>query len=76
MTSKLGKTYEQDGIFRVLTLDGGGAKGFYTLGAVSYTHLDVYKRQLIASPSPSYLQWLYLVFLPPPTALQTLLLGH
>lgn len=27
-------TYEPDGIYRILTLDGGGAKGFYTLGAL------------------------------------------
>ena len=30
------------------------AKGFITIGAVSYTHLDVYKRQ--AQPSPSAVQ--------------------
>lgn len=48
MTSNLGKTYEQDGIFRVLTLDGGGAKGFYTLGVLkeieSMLECRLYKR--------------------------------
>jgi len=28
------KTYKKDGVYRVLTLDGGGAKGFYTLGVL------------------------------------------
>lgn len=32
--ANLEKEYEADGIFRVLTLDGGGAKGFYTLGVL------------------------------------------
>jgi predicted acylesterase/phospholipase RssA len=30
----LGKEYHQDGICRILSLDGGGAKGFYTLGVL------------------------------------------
>jgi predicted acylesterase/phospholipase RssA len=30
----LTRTYEPDGICRVLALDGGGAKGFYTLGVL------------------------------------------
>lgn len=30
----LTKEYEPDGLFRILTLDGGGAKGFYTLGVL------------------------------------------
>jgi patatin-like phospholipase/acyl hydrolase len=30
----LTKEYESDGIYRILTLDGGGAKGFYTLGVL------------------------------------------
>jgi predicted patatin/cPLA2 family phospholipase len=30
----LARTYEPDGICRVLALDGGGAKGFYTLGVL------------------------------------------
>lgn len=34
MTSNLSKQYESDGICRVLSLDGGGAKGFYTLGVL------------------------------------------
>jgi predicted patatin/cPLA2 family phospholipase len=29
---KLTGTYERDGLFRILSLDGGGAKGVYTLG--------------------------------------------
>lgn len=28
------KEYEKDGLYRILTLDGGGAKGFYTLGVL------------------------------------------
>lgn len=30
----LGKEYEPDGLYRILSLDGGGAKGFYTLGVL------------------------------------------
>ncbi len=30
----LSQEYEQDGLYRILTLDGGGAKGFYTLGVL------------------------------------------
>jgi predicted acylesterase/phospholipase RssA len=30
----LEKEYRKDGLFRVLSLDGGGAKGFYTLGVL------------------------------------------
>lgn len=30
----LTKEYESDGLYRILTLDGGGAKGFYTLGVL------------------------------------------
>lgn len=30
----LSQEYEKDGLYRILTLDGGGAKGFYTLGAL------------------------------------------
>lgn len=26
--------YRKDGLFRILSLDGGGAKGFYTLGVL------------------------------------------
>src|SRR5579871_2274855 len=32
--AKLGREYQPDGICRVLALDGGGAKGFYTLGVL------------------------------------------
>lgn len=32
--SKLTADYAQDGICRILSLDGGGAKGFYTLGVL------------------------------------------
>jgi uncharacterized protein len=32
--TSLAHTYEPDGICRVLSLDGGGAKGFYTLGVL------------------------------------------
>lgn len=32
--SKLTSEYESDGICRILSLDGGGAKGFYTLGVL------------------------------------------
>ncbi len=32
--SSLTRSYEPDGICRVLALDGGGAKGFYTLGVL------------------------------------------
>ena len=32
--SSLTREYQPDGIFRVLALDGGGAKGFYTLGVL------------------------------------------
>jgi uncharacterized protein len=28
------KEYEKDGLYRILALDGGGAKGFYTLGVL------------------------------------------
>lgn len=31
---ELGTRYESDGLFRILSLDGGGAKGFYTLGVL------------------------------------------
>jgi predicted acylesterase/phospholipase RssA len=31
---KLGGQYESDGLCRILSLDGGGAKGFYTLGVL------------------------------------------
>jgi patatin-like phospholipase/acyl hydrolase len=30
----LTKEYAKDGLYRILTLDGGGAKGFYTLGVL------------------------------------------
>jgi predicted acylesterase/phospholipase RssA len=30
----LTREYEKDGLYRILALDGGGAKGFYTLGAL------------------------------------------
>jgi uncharacterized protein len=30
----LTQEYEKDGLYRILTLDGGGAKGFYTLGVL------------------------------------------
>lgn len=30
----LNREYASDGVYRVLTLDGGGAKGFYTLGVL------------------------------------------
>lgn len=33
-TKALLKEYPPDGLFRILTLDGGGAKGFYTLGVL------------------------------------------
>ena len=33
-----------------VTIDGGGGKGSHGPDAVSYTHLDVYKRQAISSP--------------------------
>lgn len=33
-SSQLGANYDQDGICRILSLDGGGAKGFYTLGVL------------------------------------------
>lgn len=32
--SSLTAKYERDGIYRILSLDGGGAKGFYTLGVL------------------------------------------
>ncbi|MDH4212277.1 MAG: patatin-like phospholipase family protein, partial [candidate division WOR-3 bacterium] len=32
--STLTAEYEQDGLCRILALDGGGAKGFYTLGVL------------------------------------------
>jgi predicted acylesterase/phospholipase RssA len=32
--SKLSTEYDQDGLYRILSLDGGGAKGFYTLGVL------------------------------------------
>lgn len=32
--SSLTAEYEPDGLFRILALDGGGAKGFYTLGVL------------------------------------------
>lgn len=31
---KLLGTYQKDGLFRILSLDGGGAKGFYSLGVL------------------------------------------
>lgn len=34
LPSTLTHEYEQDGVCRVLSLDGGGAKGFYTLGVL------------------------------------------
>lgn len=34
MTSALTTEYKSDGICRILALDGGGAKGFYTLGVL------------------------------------------
>lgn len=33
-TRTLAGEYRKDGLFRILSLDGGGAKGFYTLGAL------------------------------------------
>src|SRR5262245_55601723 len=30
----LEREYHKDGLFRILSLDGGGAKGFYTLGVL------------------------------------------
>lgn len=33
-SSALATDYAPDGLFRILTLDGGGAKGFYTLGVL------------------------------------------
>ncbi|HET6879193.1 MAG TPA: patatin-like phospholipase family protein [Pirellulales bacterium] len=33
-TRTLTGEYRKDGLFRILSLDGGGAKGFYTLGAL------------------------------------------
>lgn len=45
--AKLAKL-ENDGIFRILTLDGGGAKGFYTLGVLyeieAMLGCELYKR--------------------------------
>ena len=32
--SVLSTTYQNDGLCRILSLDGGGAKGFYTLGVL------------------------------------------
>ena len=32
--SSLNEEYESDGLCRILALDGGGAKGFYTLGVL------------------------------------------
>lgn len=32
--SPMGKTYPNDDVYRILSLDGGGAKGFYTLGVL------------------------------------------
>ncbi len=32
--SELTALYQNDGLFRILSLDGGGAKGFYTLGVL------------------------------------------
>jgi len=34
MSSTLTAEYQSDGICRILALDGGGAKGFYTLGVL------------------------------------------
>ncbi|MGD0820903.1 MAG: patatin-like phospholipase family protein [Desulfomonilia bacterium] len=34
LTTGLTAEYQRDGIFRILALDGGGAKGFYTLGVL------------------------------------------
>lgn len=34
-TSRLTTEYAKDGLFRILSLDGGGAKGFYSLGVLS-----------------------------------------
>lgn len=33
-TKTLAGEYRKDGLYRILSLDGGGAKGFYTLGAL------------------------------------------
>jgi len=33
--SELAAEYPSDGLFRILSLDGGGAKGFYTLGVLA-----------------------------------------
>ena len=32
--SQLSTEYKNDGLYRILALDGGGAKGFYTLGVL------------------------------------------
>ena len=32
--SQLSTEYKNDGLCRILALDGGGAKGFYTLGVL------------------------------------------
>lgn len=46
--SKLTREHEQDGLCRILCLDGGGAKGFYTLGVLkeieSMLGCPLYKR--------------------------------
>ena len=52
---------------RALVLGGGGSKGAYEIGVwtVSYTHLDVYKRQLHRRLIP-----MHLLMIPAPMLLQ------
>ena len=46
--SVLSATYQRDGLCRILSLDGGGAKGFYTLGVLkeieAMVNCPLYKR--------------------------------
>lgn len=56
--SSLIKEYASDGIYRVLALDGGGAKGFYTLGVLKEIEAmlgcPLYKRFDQGTPGPSW----------------------